>query len=184
MTAAKVAITIPADVLAAAKKEVEAGHAASLSALMSEAVDEKVRLDMGYAFDLAAERKQVSERRVSDREREYAIEIKLRNRKKHDVTIAVEENVPGDVDVIQKTHAFTRKDANTLRFDIPGDSCVFSAPDAVVQPPGDPALGAVRADLVFRILPGPGNYKIAGAARGPHPGTHLRRRGPPRAHAR
>jgi hypothetical protein len=43
MTAAKVAITIPADVLEAAKKEVEAGHAASLSALVSEAVDEKLR---------------------------------------------------------------------------------------------------------------------------------------------
>jgi len=54
---------------------------------------------------------------------------------------------------------------DTLRFDIPGDSCVFSAPDAVVSPPGDPALAAVRADLVFRILPGPGNYKIAGATR-------------------
>ena len=43
MTAAKVAITIPADVLEAAKEEVEAGHAASLSALVSEAVDEKLR---------------------------------------------------------------------------------------------------------------------------------------------
>jgi len=43
MTAAKVAITIPAAVLEAAKKEVEAGHATSLSALVSEAVDEKLR---------------------------------------------------------------------------------------------------------------------------------------------
>jgi hypothetical protein len=43
MTAAKVAITIPPDVLEAAKKEVQAGHAASLSALVSEAVDEKLR---------------------------------------------------------------------------------------------------------------------------------------------
>jgi hypothetical protein len=43
MTAAKVAITIPAEVLEAAKREVEAGHATSLSALVSEAVDEKLR---------------------------------------------------------------------------------------------------------------------------------------------
>ncbi|HVV50613.1 MAG TPA: toxin-antitoxin system antitoxin subunit [Polyangia bacterium] len=43
MTAAKVAITIPAEVLEAAKKEVAAGHAPSLSALVSDAVDEKVR---------------------------------------------------------------------------------------------------------------------------------------------
>jgi len=45
MTAAKVALTIPADVLEAAKKEVEAGHAKSLSAFVSEAVDEKLRRD-------------------------------------------------------------------------------------------------------------------------------------------
>src|SRR6185503_13541317 len=32
----------------------------------------------------------------------------------------------------------------------------------------DPALGAVRCDLVFRILPGPGNYQIAaGRVMGP-----------------
>ena len=43
MTASKVAISIPTEVLEAAKKEVEAGHATSLSALVSEAVDEKVR---------------------------------------------------------------------------------------------------------------------------------------------
>src|SRR5262249_28280673 len=64
--------------------------------VMHTAVDEKVTLEMGTAFDLAAERKQASERRVSDREREYSMEIKLRNRKKDDVTIVVEEPVSGD----------------------------------------------------------------------------------------
>jgi hypothetical protein len=42
---AKVALTIPAEVLEAAKKEVEAGHAKSLSAFVSAAVDEKLRRD-------------------------------------------------------------------------------------------------------------------------------------------
>ena len=45
MAVAKVALTIPADVLEAAKKEVKAGHAKSLSAFVSEAVDEKLRRD-------------------------------------------------------------------------------------------------------------------------------------------
>jgi hypothetical protein len=45
MAVAKVAVTIPADVLEAAKKEVEAGHAKSLSAFVSDAVDEKLRRD-------------------------------------------------------------------------------------------------------------------------------------------
>ena len=45
MAVAKVAVTIPAEVLEAAKKEVEAGHAKSLSAFVSDAVDEKLRRD-------------------------------------------------------------------------------------------------------------------------------------------
>ena len=50
---------------------------------------------------------------------------------------------------------------NLLRFDIPGDSSVIVAGNATVSAPDDPALGPVRVDLVFRILPGPGNYQIA-----------------------
>ena len=80
---------------------------------------EKLTLDVGQAFDLAAERREMSQRRISDREREYSVEIKLRNRKKSDVAIVVEEGVPGDCDILQKTHEFTRKDANTLEFKVP-----------------------------------------------------------------
>ena len=43
MTKAKVALTIPGEVLLLAKKEVRAGRAKSLSAFVSEAVDEKLR---------------------------------------------------------------------------------------------------------------------------------------------
>jgi hypothetical protein len=80
---------------------------------------EKVTLEMGTAFDLAAERRQTDDKRISDRERQYTIEIKLRNRKKTAVTIRVEEPVGGDFEVLAKTHEFVKKDANTLQFDIP-----------------------------------------------------------------
>jgi hypothetical protein len=43
MTAAKVAISIPARVLKEAKQQVRSGHAKSLSALVTEAVEDKVR---------------------------------------------------------------------------------------------------------------------------------------------
>jgi hypothetical protein len=43
MTASKVAITIPAEVLKLAKEQVKTGRAKSLSALVSDALDEKVR---------------------------------------------------------------------------------------------------------------------------------------------
>ena len=41
----KVALTIPADVLRRAKKKVRTGRAKSLSAFVSDAVDEKLRRD-------------------------------------------------------------------------------------------------------------------------------------------
>jgi Arc/MetJ-type ribon-helix-helix transcriptional regulator len=45
MNSAKVALSMPADVLRLAKKEVAAGRAKSLSSFVSEAVDEKLRRD-------------------------------------------------------------------------------------------------------------------------------------------
>ncbi len=79
---------------------------------------EKLTLDVGTAFDVVAERREVFNRRISDRERQYQVEIKLRNRKKGDVSIVVEESVASDHEVIQKTHEFTRKDAGTLQFTV------------------------------------------------------------------
>ncbi len=81
-------------------------------------LDEKRTLDLGYAFDLQAERKELSNRRISDREREYGVEIKLRNRKATEATIVVEEPAGGDVEVVKQSHASTRKDSNTLQFTI------------------------------------------------------------------
>lgn len=80
---------------------------------------EKITLDVGTAFDLAAERREVSNKRITDREREVQVEIKLRNRKKTDVTILVEESVAGDHEVLKSSHPSTRKDANTLQFTLP-----------------------------------------------------------------
>lgn len=57
---------------------------------------------------------------------------------------------------------------NLLRFDIPGDSTVVVGGNATVTAP-DAISGAVRVDMVFRILPGPGNYQIA-AGRSMAPG--------------
>jgi hypothetical protein len=43
MTTAKVALTVPVQVLRLARQEVRKGHAKSLSAFVSEAMDEKLR---------------------------------------------------------------------------------------------------------------------------------------------
>jgi hypothetical protein len=94
-----------------------------------EAVDEKVKLDMGYAFDLAAERRTVSDRRVSDREREFSVEVRLRNHKTVPARVVVEESLGGDVTVTTESAPSTRKDANTLQwsFDLaPGKSATLT----------------------------------------------------------
>ena len=81
--------------------------------------DEKMTLEVGSAFDLVAERRETYNKRISDREREYGVEIKLRNRKPTNVEIVVEEGIGGDFEITQKSHDFTRKDANTIEFKIP-----------------------------------------------------------------
>jgi hypothetical protein len=80
---------------------------------------EKLTLDVGAAFDLSAERKQTADHRISDREREYSIEIKLRNRKSVDATIQVEEPANGETDVIKSSIPVSRDEANLLKFTVP-----------------------------------------------------------------
>lgn len=82
-------------------------------------VDEEFTLDVGAAFDLVGERKEVSSRRISDREREYTVAIELRNRKKTNVTIEVEEYLAGDGEVTQSTHKYERKESNQITFTVP-----------------------------------------------------------------
>ncbi|HTR96455.1 MAG TPA: DUF4139 domain-containing protein [Candidatus Acidoferrales bacterium] len=81
-------------------------------------VGEKLAVDVGYAFDLAAERRVVADQRSSNREREYTVEIRLRNRKPGAVTIRVEETVSGDAQVTKESQPSTRKDATTLDWDV------------------------------------------------------------------
>lgn len=81
-------------------------------------IDEKVTIDVGYAFDVAAERKQVSEKRPSPRERQYAMEIRLRNRKAVAVRVVVEEAIGGDTEVVTQSSPSVRKDAGTLQWTV------------------------------------------------------------------
>ena len=52
MTAAKIAVTVPAETLRLARKQVRSGHAKSLSALVTQALEEKVsRNELGEILD-------------------------------------------------------------------------------------------------------------------------------------
>ncbi len=81
-------------------------------------VDETFKVDLGYAFDLAAERKDTGARRISDREREYSVRIEIRNRKRDAARVAVEEQAGGEWELVKSSHPGRREDGQKVVFDL------------------------------------------------------------------
>jgi hypothetical protein len=81
--------------------------------------DEELRLQLGNAFDIAAERKQTDFRRVSDRVFESAYEVRIRNHKDAAVTVRVVEPVGGDWTMLQNSHPFEKTQAFEVEFALP-----------------------------------------------------------------
>jgi hypothetical protein len=81
--------------------------------------DEKIRLKLGEAFDLKAERKQMQWEKIAADTYESAYEITLRNHKKEDVVIRVIEPLPGNWKILDSSQAYTKLDASTIAFDVP-----------------------------------------------------------------
>ena len=80
--------------------------------------DEKVRVTIGNAFDIAVERAQKDYRQISDRVYEQDIEVKLRNRKNEAVTVVVVEHSWGDWSVTKSSLPLRKVNANQFEFDI------------------------------------------------------------------
>jgi len=81
--------------------------------------DEMLKLRIGHAFDITAERKQTDFQRVSDRIFESEYEITLRNHKATPVTIELNEPIGGDWDVLRSTHRWTKTAAFALQIAAP-----------------------------------------------------------------
>jgi len=80
--------------------------------------NETVRLKLGDAFDVTADRKQTDFRKLGGDSRynyrfESAYEIKLRNAKDEDVTVTVAEPVPGDWKMLEESHKHQKASADT-----------------------------------------------------------------------
>jgi hypothetical protein len=80
-----------------------------------------VRLKLGDAFDVTAKRKQTDFKRLSasgkySQSYESAFEITISNAKKEAVTVTVLEPMPGDWEILEKTHAFTKETSGTAKF--------------------------------------------------------------------
>jgi hypothetical protein len=81
--------------------------------------DETVRLHVGDAFDVVADRTQTDYKAVSPRESEAAFSISIRNHKEEDVVVTVREPVGGDWKVLASSLPGKKIDAGTLEFQVP-----------------------------------------------------------------
>jgi hypothetical protein len=81
--------------------------------------DEKVRIKLGEAFDVVADKKQTDWKKRANDSYEAAYEISIRNHKKEAVVVRVTEPVPGDWQVLNSSHAYTKADSGTLEYKVP-----------------------------------------------------------------
>ncbi len=81
--------------------------------------DEMVKIKMGDAFDVIAERKQTDWRKIADNLYEAAFEVSLRNHKDEPVTISVIEPMMRDWEILTSSHAHKKVEAHTAQFEIP-----------------------------------------------------------------
>ncbi|MDX1530685.1 MAG: hypothetical protein R3362_04095 [Rhodothermales bacterium] len=78
--------------------------------------NEPVRLYVGDAFDVIGTRREVENRRISDRVREQTVEVQVRNRKETPAEVTVVERLYGDWTILSHSHAYTELDARTIEF--------------------------------------------------------------------
>jgi len=79
--------------------------------------DEEIRIKMGEAFDVVADRRQMDYTVVSRCVSESTWRVDIRNHKDEDVTVTLVEPVGGDWEIVSSTHAHTQLDAWTFTFD-------------------------------------------------------------------
>ncbi len=81
--------------------------------------DEEVKVKVGEAFDIVAERRQMDFKQLTARMYESAWEVILRNHKEEDVTVGVIEPLQGNWNMVEQSHPYKKVDAFHIRFDVP-----------------------------------------------------------------
>lgn len=81
--------------------------------------DEKVRIKLGEAFDVVADKKQTDWKKRANDSYEAAYEIVVRNHKQEAVIVRVTEPVPGDWQLLSSSHDFLKANAALLEFSLP-----------------------------------------------------------------
>ena len=82
------------------------------------AKNEKLKLRLGEAFDITAERRQTNYTRIADNVSESSWRIELRNAKDEAVTVRVQEPLPGDWEMLQQSHPHSKESARVAAWNI------------------------------------------------------------------
>jgi hypothetical protein len=80
--------------------------------------DEEVRLKIGEAFDVVAQRLQTDFKRLTRNLFESEWEITLSNHKDKEVAVGLVEPLFGSWTVVSNSHPYTKVDAHTIRFNV------------------------------------------------------------------
>jgi hypothetical protein len=83
------------------------------------AKNEILKLKLGEAFDITAERKQTSYKKIADNVSESSWRIELRNAKDEAVTVKVLEPMPGDWEMQQESQKSTKESARVASWSVP-----------------------------------------------------------------
>lgn len=81
--------------------------------------NEDVKLYLGNAFDVKAERVQTDATRISDRVRDESYRVSIRNHKDDNVVVRVVEHLSGYWEITASSHEYEKKDSRTIEFEIP-----------------------------------------------------------------
>jgi hypothetical protein len=81
--------------------------------------DETIKLKLGEAFDIVADRRQTEWKKIGRNEYDVSFEIVFRNHKDSAVTINDIEPVSGDWEILSHSHDFKKLDSGSIQFDVP-----------------------------------------------------------------
>jgi hypothetical protein len=82
------------------------------------AKNEKLKLRLGEAFDITAERTQTGFKKLADNLVESSYRIDLRNAKDEAVTVKVQEPLPGDWEVVQESQKHSKESARIAAWNV------------------------------------------------------------------
>jgi len=78
-----------------------------------------LRLKVGKAFDIVAERKQMDYQNLGSYVTESEWEIKIRNHKEEDIVVTVLEPVHGEWRIMKSSHTYNKESAHGVSFEVP-----------------------------------------------------------------